>query len=223
LEAIYFDFSEEEELNRFGNVITFPVVNAYVDLRLEPTTVERSFFRFDVEEVFLLTPTDFPDPFNRIPPPCYVYAYPNTRNFLLTEARGSEVGLVEGLKVASQTLDWSFEERHYFNVYLQSLTERAYTFWDQIDQTVSNVGTIFDAPPAPILGNIYNLNDPDEQVLGYFSAVARDTIRGFLTPGDTPRRPLFDCQFYPFETDYPDRCVNCLSVPGSTLERPDYF
>jgi hypothetical protein len=223
MEDLYFDFTDLEELNQFGNIVTYPVVNAYIDLAVDQPADMQSFYRFDVEEVYLLSPTDFPDPFGNIPPPCFVYEYPATRDFLLSDIKGNPGQTLRRLKVASQILDWRFEERHYFNVYLLSLTEEAYTFWTQVNQTITNVGTIFDTPPAPIRGNIYNINDPAEQVLGYFSAAARDTIRTFLTPGDTPKRPFFDCKYSPFETDYPPRCLDCLSVPGSTYERPDYF
>ncbi|MCB0629102.1 MAG: DUF4249 domain-containing protein [Saprospiraceae bacterium] len=223
LDSIYFDFEKQEELNEYGNIITYPVVNAYVDLRVEQNADVQSFYRFDVEEVYLLSPTDFPDPFGVIPPPCFVYDYPATRDFLLTDVKGEQIRTLRGLKVATQILDWRFEEKHYFNVYLQSLTENAYTFWRQVNQTITNVGTIFDTPPAPIRGNVYNLNDPGEEVLGYFSAASRDTIRRALTPGETPARPLYECKYSPFEFDYPERCLDCLSVPGSTYQRPEYF
>lgn len=223
LDSVYFNFEKQEELNSYGNIVTFQVVNALVDMSVEQQAGQSSFFRFDVEEVYRLSPTDFPDPFGAIPPPCYISEYSNSRDFLLTDVKGNQTNKLQGLKVATQIMNWRFDEIHYFNVYLQSLTEDGYTYWSQVHQTISNIGTIFDAPPAPVKGNIFNVNDQEEQVLGYFGAVTRDTLRNFLNPSDTPRRPLFDCAFSFFSNDYPMRCLDCLSVPGSSYQRPDYF
>lgn len=223
LDSIYFEFTDRQELNAYGNITTFPVVNAKVDYSVEQPATFHSFFRFDVEEVYLLSPTDFPDPFGTVPPPCFVYDFSNEQPFLLSNVEGDQPGPYTNLNVATQILDWRFEERHYFTVYLRSISREAWTFWDQVDQTISSVGTIFDSPPAPIRGNIFNVNDPEEQVLGYFSAESTDTIRRFMTAGDTPRRPLLDCLYFPYKSTYPPRCLDCLSVPGSTYERPEYF
>jgi hypothetical protein len=54
----------------------------------------------------------------------------------------------------------------------QSLTTGAYNFWKGVKQQQLNTGSIFDPVPSPIAGNIINVNDPAENVLGYFSATA---------------------------------------------------
>lgn len=49
-----------------------------------------------------------------------------------------------------------------------SISEGAYNFIIVVrDQLTSGRGT-FDAPPAPVIGNVRNKNSPDETVLGYF-------------------------------------------------------
>jgi len=50
-----------------------------------------------------------------------------------------------------------------------TLSERAYTYWDQILTQQRNTGTIFDALPAEFEGNLFVPNT-NEVVLGYFSA-----------------------------------------------------
>ncbi|PHN03839.1 DUF4249 domain-containing protein [Flavilitoribacter nigricans] len=222
LDSLNFDFGEIREVNEYGNSIIVPTVNAYVDLSLEQTTPD-VFYRFDVDEVYRLSPTDFPDPFGVIPPPCFVYTRPDLSSFTLLNVDANQPRTVSRLQVASARLDNRFDERHYFNVYLRSLTEGAYTFWSQVGQTLSAVGTIFDTPPAPVRGNIYNVNDPGEEVLGYFSAMSSDTIRAFLLPENTPFLPYYQCEYSPAKRDYPPRCLNCLSVPGSSYQKPDYF
>lgn len=223
LDSLSFGFDERQEVNEYGNNRIIPIVNAYVDLTLTQDAGESSFFRFDVDEVYRLSPTDFPDPFGAIPPECYIFTRPDLSTFKLLSINNNELRTVADLEVASTRLDFRFEEKHYFNVYLQSLTERAYTFWDQVDQTLSSVGTIFDTPPAPVQGNIYNVNDPNESVLGYFSAMSSDTIRAAILPEDTPFLPYYECRYSEAKREYPARCLDCSSVPGSTYEKPDYF
>lgn len=220
---LYFDFELIEELNAFGNIISFPVVNAYVDVEISPESGQELFLHWSVEEVYLLSPTDFPDPFGAIPPPCYVHDLPAFNNHQLLQVRPGQRQAITGLKVASQILDHRFDEKHYFNVTLLSSSEAAFNYWDKIQQTVNNVGTIFDTPPAPIPGNVFNPDDPEEEVLGYFEAVSTDIIRRFLVRGDTPLNTRMDCPYRPFQNQYPERCLNCLSVRNSTYERPDYF
>ena len=54
----------------------------------------------------------------------------------------------------------------------QSITEGAYEFFKRMRQQQTTTGSIFDAAPTPIVGNIVSENDEDEVVLGYFGASA---------------------------------------------------
>lgn len=51
-----------------------------------------------------------------------------------------------------------------------SLTVGAYRYYKLFEEQTQNTGTLVDTPPAPTVGNIRNLSDPDENVVGYFSA-----------------------------------------------------
>ncbi|MES2731280.1 MAG: DUF4249 domain-containing protein [Bacteroidota bacterium] len=52
-----------------------------------------------------------------------------------------------------------------------SLSKDAYDFWRLVDvQYRQQSNAPYDTPPAPILGNVYNLNDPNDYALGYFGA-----------------------------------------------------
>jgi hypothetical protein len=54
----------------------------------------------------------------------------------------------------------------------QSLTNQAYSFWEALRSQQINTGSIFDPPPTPVSGNVKNINDDSEVVLGYFGASA---------------------------------------------------
>lgn len=98
-----------------------------------------------------------------------------------------------------------------------SLTGEAYEFWRLFNQQQSSVGSIFDPPPARINSNLYSLTNPEEQVVGYFSAsaVTEDfiVIRRQLYapfPGLPYEPPLGDCRY-------------TFLYPNVTNERPIGF
>ena len=51
-----------------------------------------------------------------------------------------------------------------------SISKDYYQFWKTISTQINNAGGIFDNAPAQVQGNLYNIADSTEQVLGYFSA-----------------------------------------------------
>jgi len=53
-----------------------------------------------------------------------------------------------------------------------SLSPNAYRYYKLFADQVQNTGTLADSPPAPISGNIKNLANSTENVIGYFSAAA---------------------------------------------------
>lgn len=59
-----------------------------------------------------------------------------------------------------------------------SLSREAFQFYELIQQQLEIDGDVFDPPPVTIRGNIYNTEDAEEVVVGYFvvSDVASDTI-----------------------------------------------
>jgi len=54
----------------------------------------------------------------------------------------------------------------------QSLTEEAYEFWNKLLLQRQSKGGLFDPLPFNIPGNIYNINNRDEIILGFFTATA---------------------------------------------------
>ncbi len=51
-----------------------------------------------------------------------------------------------------------------------SLTAGAYRYYKLFQDQTQNTGTLVDTPPAPTVGNVRNVTDANENVVGYFSA-----------------------------------------------------
>ena len=81
--------------------------------------------------------------------------------------------LINGKKISRQyLLDVSYNsvDPYYLLIEQQSLTKNGYEFWEKVRSQVTNSGGVFDTPPIAIKGNVTNVNNPDEKVLGYFGA-----------------------------------------------------
>ena len=61
-----------------------------------------------------------------------------------------------------------------------ALTEDAFNFWQLLKKNTEQLGSIFDAQPSSITGNIHNIADNTEPVLGYISAGTVQQKRIFI-------------------------------------------
>jgi hypothetical protein len=220
---VYYKIEDDLFTDREGTVSSQPFVKVYTN-NLFPESP--AFIRWSVEECYVIRPTDFPDPFGDIPPPCYVLNNADPQRIVLYNGLEQRPGRMDDLLVASRLLDRSFYDRHYFTVYQSSLTREAFDYWRKVDIIANRVGSIFDTPPAMVTGNITNVNNPEEIVLGYFQAVNQTMDRFFILPSDLSIAiPYTDCQYRPgfLLKDYAPECLDCLSLRNSSHTRPDWF
>ncbi|MEM7109574.1 MAG: DUF4249 domain-containing protein, partial [Bacteroidota bacterium] len=66
------------------------------------------------------------------------------------------------------------------------ISEKEHTFWRQLQESNQELGSIFDRQPSRTLGNIVNTNDPDDLILGYFSASGLSEKRLFVDAAEIP-------------------------------------
>jgi hypothetical protein len=130
-----------------------------------------------------------------------------------------------------------------------SLSNEAYDYWDQLKKQSQESGGFYETQPAPVRGNISNINDPEEVVLGFFNASSITEKRIFVSepftfplPGDVclldtigPDHPLdsyttfpiylISISFFGFGPPYATGsgiCFDCTAI-GGTTERPDFW
>lgn len=81
----------------------------------------------------------------------------------------------------------------------RALTKEAYTYWLNLQKTTENLGGLFDPQPGRVNGNISNVNNPGEPVIGYFDIGAIQEKRIFienreLPEGMRPWKNLMGCK-----------------------------
>jgi len=79
-----------------------------------------------------------------------------------------------------------------------SLTPDAYSFWTSLKKNTEELGSIFDAEPSLIAGNIHNTTNAAEPVIGYVSVCTVQSKRIFIHRNDLPD---------PWTPAYPYSCV----------------
>ncbi|MBC5994781.1 DUF4249 domain-containing protein [Pontibacter cellulosilyticus] len=95
-------------------------------------------------------------------------------------------------------------------VFQYSVTEEVYEFYRIMEQQKEATGTVFDPPPARVTGNVSNINNKDEQVIGFFD------VASVVTKQVTILRNDIDHRFLPYK--YPD---DCRVLPNATSRIPE--
>ena len=156
---------------------------------------------------------------------CYIRPPQNSRELGLLDGSKLRSGAKYNERILRMPITLAFSETASFLISQRALTARAFQYWEDVNNTVFEVGSVFDAQPAPIQSNIYNINDASERVLGLFSAFDEVQQVMLLGPGDLGTVvPNALCGAgAPATSDQPSECCRCQLLPNSSLNRPDYW
>lgn len=140
--------------------------------------------------------------------------------------------------------------RYSLMVKQHNISREAFEYWQEVNKQNGDDATLYATQPHFIRGNVYNIADPDELVVGYFTVSSLDEMRIFVDrpPYYVPMRypvctlseadfmaygDLFrmDPSYYPIyaiETNGGRRAVpnqNCVDCrrKGGTIEKPGFW
>lgn len=132
-----------------------------------------------------------------------------------------------------------------------ALTTSAYWYWEGLKNNLQSDGGIYDSQPSLTPGNIYNVDDEQENVIGYFSVSGVSEKRIFVS--DVPGMPIVEdptfcvpgplpysfsrlsTAFLPFylatlivngESNYGSvqkHCIDCRENKNSVHIRPEFW
>jgi hypothetical protein len=218
IDSAYYEITEES-FPSAAYIFLVHHLDIYAQTQL-PLTQEDYFLRWDIHELYFWELTDFPDPWNLPAPDCFIYDVVNPQKINLLD--GTAVSTANFSQfLGFRELDPSFKNKHYMMVRQLSMTRESFEYWKKILTTISNTGSVFDIPPATVPGNIYNVNDPGENVLGYFEACRVSVYKFFLVEGWIPYHLRPYCEYDPNTwTGYPEECLSCREP---SRPRPVWF
>jgi hypothetical protein len=222
-EKLYFELVKVDEINDLQNISLQRYLNIYINTPVKREN-QNYYFNWRVDHTYSFTELQC-HPLHT-PAICYIKRKFENDNIKTFSSENLNGGLLEGFRVASIKVspNWEFFEKHFFNVAQHSITRETYDYWETVKKVSQSTGSIFDIPPAPIYGNIYNIQDPEERVLGLFEVSAVDTIRTYTFAQDLEPLAVVDrCSILDYRSYRDPACCSCLSIPDSELERPYYW
>lgn len=129
-----------------------------------------------------------------------------------------------------------------------ALSEAAFSYWEKIQINSNQQGGLYESQPLSVKGNMHNLTDPDQEVLGFFGTATVKSKRIFISPIENfPIKYDPHCEvgiplknglkqinpaFYPaylfgnnsgYQTNMiRTECVDCL-ILGGTNKKPGFW
>lgn len=224
-DSSYVRFEEDIFTNLTGIERISKVINVYVDSPLPNNTGgENSYLRWVTDGLSVFS--EEPCGGLHAPKICYVYVPPDAQTLTLQSSENIAGDRLIEKQVAQKTSFTinEFKALYVFSTYQYSITKESFTYWSNLKSLANQTGTVFDLPPAALQGNIRNVTNENELVLGYFDIAAVDTVRARVLSSDfkTNINGIVPCS--PFNRrNWPTECCECLILEGATAQRPDWL
>ncbi len=220
-DSAYIEMGNAKRPNAEGDlVIDSWQINLYIDT---PVRTEKSyaFLRWQVFEAYSFREYYNGSPLSA-PHYCFIDKGADNQNIELFDGQNLSGGELTHhlLETKFPQPNYEFYYLHYFNISQYSISKEAYEYWTQLKSVANPSGSFLDTPPAAVIGNVHNVNNKDEIVLGYFEVAAENIIRVRCTRATVLPYYVHDpCSDYPM----PGYCGNCLSLPNSSFDFPPYW
>ncbi len=143
---------------------------------------------------------------------CWIDEFNTDKSIKILRDNDSNGNLTTNLAAFVTDNGKRYMDKYFITVEQHSISEEAFLFFKLLNNQLSIDGDIFDPPPATIRGNMINLENPDESVIGYFRA-SDVAVKSIFIPRDI----LEDTQAL--------KVINndCRVLRNSTDQRPSYW
>ncbi len=110
----------------------------------------------------------------------------SSATLLASNARLSQSVIINNPLTFIHSTDEKVSVEYSILVKQHALTPAAYSFYNTLKKNTEQIGSIFDAQPSELQGNIHAVDDPSEPVLGYISIGGVATTRIFIDSHKLP-------------------------------------
>ncbi len=207
--------SQESFNNPAGNISAGSLVGLYVNADLPKE--EDIFLKYSIKGIYQYIEIGTPSNLN--PLYCFVDESIDFDNISLVEKSDLTDGKLLNKLIIKKVVDYRFSQNYCMKVYQERITENAFNFWKLVENEYSRTGDIFEKPPGILRGNIIEQSQTDISVVGLFSVIAVDSMNLFIPPSKVGS-PRSECRSF---NNRPSRCTDCLSIPNSSLIKPECF
>ncbi|MEL6590969.1 MAG: DUF4249 domain-containing protein [Bacteroidota bacterium] len=206
-----------ESLNAFNNVVTKQSLNLKVGASLPAG--ERTYLRWRSWGEYEFRESS---PGALTTKWCYVPDIIDLNQLTLVSSAELDGNALREQTILTTDYNHRFAYMYCFHVEQLRISEAEYQYWRQIELLLNRDGSLFDPPPGNVRGNLYDPQDEAKQVLGYFSVAGVAYKRQFISR-DTTKVYVDDRCRFRFGSPTPDACIDCLTLNGSSTQRPDYW
>lgn len=223
VEEVNAEIVERETIGAADRIVLQPMLSYSVNTELAiPNTNDLIGLRWTFSETFQLTDTPVD---GSEPQTCFVSQALGATEEVVVNPNELGQSRIDDFVLFERSIGSTYAEGNYFTILQYSLSPGAIEYFTAISNIIVRDGNIFESPAGRIVSNFTNVDDPEDEVFGYFFATEIDTARIFLSPADlgpniTPRCPPDSER----PVECPDQaCCDCLSENNSSLERPDWW
>lgn len=212
--GLTYEASTRSVLDPAGYFFSVPYINFYLNTNiLNPTSGEPAFLHWQIE----LT-SKFNDAKAHI---CYRTQSINDNAIRILNAYEYKTDQAS-IPIYESSLYSSYAHGSYLHVIQESISAEAYEYWKSIRTILARSGNMFEIPAGKVRSNIRNIDDPDEDVFGYFYATETDTIRVYIDPASfDPISPY--CASSGQNSSCISYCCDCSKDQSSTTTKPYYW
>jgi hypothetical protein len=184
-DSISFIAYDKEELSESGIKIMGRTLKLLINTPLKKGNVDAA-LRWNIEDAFEFVTIPECSPFKAVLTCYYSRKSIPVSRMALASSKDLSISRADAYPINETSLQkftLQFKNKHVWNVSQFSISDKAYEYWKGVDKISNQVGGLFDVAPAYVKGNLYNVNDASEKVLGYFEVAAVEKIARPLTIG----------------------------------------